>query len=117
MSEVHIYHNPRCSKSRETLALLQEQGIEPTITEYLKDAPNADEIKSVLEKLGISARDLMRKGEEEYQNLNLANPELSEEELIQAIANHPKLMERPVVVVGNQARIGRPPHIVLEIIK
>lgn len=117
MSEVHIYHNPRCSKSRETLALLQEQGIEPTITEYLKDAPNSDEIKSVLEKLGISARDLMRKGEEEYQNLNLANPELSEEELIQAIANHPKLMERPVVVVGNQARIGRPPHTVLEIIK
>lgn len=117
MSEVHIYHNPSCSKSRETLALLQEQGIVPTITEYLKDAPDAAEIKSILTKLGLGARDLMRKGEEVYKTLNLDNPELSEDELIQAMADHPRLMERPVVVVGNQARIGRPPHTVLEIVK
>lgn len=117
MSEVHIYHNPRCSKSRETLALLEEQGITPTITEYLKDAPDAEEITSILQKLGISARDLMRKGEAEYQELSLDNPELTEAQLIQAMADHPKLMERPVVVVGNQARIGRPPHTVLEIVK
>lgn len=117
MSEVHIYHNPRCSKSRETLALIQEQGIEPTITEYLKDAPSVEEITSILKKLGIGARELMRKGEDEYKELNLDNPELSEEQLIQAMADHPRLMERPVVVVGNEARIGRPPHTVLEIIK
>lgn len=116
MSDVHIYHNPYCSKSRETLALLQEQGITPTITEYLKEAPSAEEIADILKKLGIGARDLMRKGEAEYKELGLDNPELSEQELVQAMADHPKLMERPVVVVGNQARIGRPPHTVLEIV-
>lgn len=117
MSEVHIYHNPSCSKSRETLALLQEQGVELKVTEYLKDAPGVEEITSILSKLDVGARTLMRKGEEIYKELNLDNPELSEEQLIQAMADHPRLMERPVVVVGNEARIGRPPHTVLEIVK
>lgn len=117
MTDIRIYHNPRCSKSRETLTLLQEQGIAPKITEYLKEAPSAAELKDLLGKLGMEARGLMRKGEDIYKELNLDNPSLSENELIQAMVEHPILMERPVVVVGNQARIGRPPHTVLEMIK
>lgn len=117
MSDIRIYHNPRCSKSRETLALLQEQGIEPTVVEYLKETPNATELSELLQKLGMQARQLMRDKEDEYKALGLDNPELSENELIQAMVTHPKLIERPIVVVGNQARIGRPPHLVLEIIK
>lgn len=116
MENVRIYHNPRCSKSRETLALLQEKGIQPEIIEYLKDAPQAEEISQVLALLGVEARAIMRKGEEEYKTLNLDNPELTEAELVQAMAEHPRLMERPIVVAGNQARIGRPPHTVLEIL-
>lgn len=117
MSDIRIYHNPRCSKSRETLALLQEQGIEPTVVEYLKETPNATELSELLQKLGMQARQLMRDKEDEYKALGLDNPELSENELIHAMVTHPKLIERPIVVVGNQARIGRPPHLVLEIIK
>ena len=117
MSDIRIYHNPRCSKSRETLALLQEQGIEPSVVEYLKETPNATELSELLQKLGMQARQLMRDKEDEYKALGLDNPELSENELIHAMVTHPKLIERPIVVVGNQARIGRPPHLVLEIIK
>lgn len=117
MSDIRIYHNPRCSKSRETLALLQEQGIEPTVVEYLKDTPTANELAELLQKLGVQARQLMRSKEEEYKALGLDNPELSEDQLINAMVEHPKLIERPIVVAGNQARIGRPPHLVLEIIK
>lgn len=117
MSDIRIYHNPRCSKSRETLTLLQEQGIEPTVVEYLKDTPTAKELAELLQKLGIQARQLMRSKEEEYKSLGLDNPKLSEDELINAMVTHPKLIERPIVVAGNQARIGRPPHLVLEIIK
>ncbi len=117
MSDIRIYHNPRCSKSRETLALLQEQGIEPTVVEYLKDTPTANELAELLQKLGVQARQLMRSKEDEYKTLGLDNPELSEDQLINAMVEHPKLIERPIVVAGNQARIGRPPHLVLEIIK
>lgn len=117
MSNIRIYHNPRCSKSRETLALLQEQGIEPTVVEYLKDTPNAAELSELLQKLGIQARQLIRSKEDEYKALGLDNLDLSEEELIAAMVKQPKLIERPIVVAGNQARIGRPPHLVLEIIK
>ena len=117
MSNIRIYHNPRCSKSRETLALLQEQGIEPTVVEYLKDTPTANELAELLQKLGVQARQLMRSKEDEYKTLGLDNPELSEDQLINAMVEHPKLIERPIVVAGNQARIGRPPHLVLEIIK
>ncbi len=117
MSDIRIYHNPRCSKSRETLALLQEQGIEPQVVEYLKDTPTASELAELLQKLGIQARQLMRNKEEVYKSLSLDNSDLSEEQLINAMVEHPNLIERPIVVAGNQARIGRPPHLVLEIIK
>ena len=117
MSEIRIYHNPRCSKSRETLALLQAQGIAPHITEYLHNTPDAAELRSLLKKLGITARELLRSKEDEYQTLGLSNPALSEDDLIAAMVAHPKLIERPIVVCGNQARIGRPPEKVLEILK
>ncbi|MBG22924.1 MAG: arsenate reductase (glutaredoxin) [Idiomarinaceae bacterium] len=116
MSQVSIYHNPRCSKSRQTLALLQEQGIEPTVIEYLKDTPSEDEIKELLSKLGfVSARELMRSKEDVFKELELKN-ESDEDKLVAAMAAHPKLIERPIVVKGEQARLGRPPEAVLEIL-
>lgn len=116
MSAIRIYHNPRCSKSRQTLELLEQQGIEPEIIEYLKTPPTVETLKSVLEQLGISARQLLRKGEDLYKELNLANPDLTEEDLIQAMCEHPKLIERPIVINNGQARLGRPPETVLEIV-
>ena len=116
MDPVRIYHNPRCSKSRETLAILQEKGIEPIVIEYLKETPNTDDIKHLLSLLKMSPRELMRQGEEEYKHLQLNNTALTDAELIQALVEHPRLIERPIVVVGSQARIGRPPHTVLEIL-
>ena len=117
MSEIRIYHNPRCSKSRETLALLKDRGIEPVVTEYLTNTPDAAELRNLLAKLGFSARDLLRTKEDEYKALGLNNPALSDDDLIAAMVSHPKLIERPIVVCGNQARIGRPPEQVLEILK
>ncbi|RUO62164.1 arsenate reductase (glutaredoxin) [Pseudidiomarina insulisalsae] len=117
MSEVSIYHNPRCSKSRQTLALLQEQGIEPEVIEYLKNPPSAERIKELLSKLGfVSARELMRSKEDVYKELELKDVS-DEEQLITAMVEHPKLIERPIVVKGSQARLGRPPEAVLEIVK
>lgn len=116
MSDVTIYHNPRCSKSRQTLALLEEQGIEPQIVKYLEDTPNADELKAVVAKLGISARDLLRKKEAEYKEAGLDNEGLSDDEVIAKMIEFPKLIERPIVVKGDAARIGRPPESVLEIL-
>jgi arsenate reductase len=116
MSEVIIYHNPRCSKSRQTLALLEEQGITPDIRKYLDDAPSADELKNVLKQLGISARDLLRKNEAEYKENGLDDNTLTEEQIIEVMTRVPKLIERPIVIKGEQARIGRPPESVLEII-
>lgn len=116
MSDVTIYHNPRCSKSRQTLALLEEQGIEPQIVKYLEETPNADELKAVLAKLGISARDLLRKKEAEYKEAGLDNEGLSDDEVIAKMIEFPKLIERPIVVKGDAARIGRPPESVLEIL-
>lgn len=116
MSDVTIYHNPRCSKSRQTLALLEEQGIEPQIVKYLEDTPNADELKAVLAKLGISARDLLRTKEAEYKEAGLDNEGLSDDEVIAKMIKFPKLIERPIVVKGDTARIGRPPESVLEIL-
>lgn len=116
MSEVSIYHNPRCSKSRQTLALLQEQGIEPKIIEYLKDTPDVAELKELLSKLGfVSARELMRSKEDVFKELELKN-ENDEDKLLEAMAAHPKLIERPIVVKGDSARLGRPPEAVLEIL-
>jgi arsenate reductase len=111
-----IYHNPRCSKSRATLALLQQRGVEPDIVEYLKTPPDRETLTALLRQLGIEPRELLRKGEAEYQELNLSDPALSDEALIAAMVAHPKLIERPIVVAGGQARIGRPPERVLEIL-
>lgn len=114
---ITIYHNPRCSKSRETLKLLQDKGIEPEIREYLKEVPSADELRALLAKLGISARDLLRKKEAEYKEAGLDNPALDDDAIIAAMTRYPKLIERPVVIKGEQARIGRPPESVLEILE
>jgi arsenate reductase len=114
--DVTIYHNPRCSKSRQTLQLLQEQGIEPTIRLYLEDSPSAKEIKEILTKLGLSPRELLRKGEEAYKENQLSNKELSDAVLIKAMVDFPKLIERPIVIKGDQAKLGRPPEQVLEIL-
>ncbi len=114
--DVTIYHNPRCSKSRQTLQLLQDQGIEPTIRLYLEDSPSAQELKSVLEKLAISPRELLRKGEDAYKENQLSNKELSDSALIKAMVEFPKLIERPIVMKGNRAKLGRPPEQVLDIL-
>ncbi|NWA60777.1 arsenate reductase (glutaredoxin) [Pantoea sp. B9002] len=114
---VSIYHNPRCSKSRETLALLQENGIEPEVVLYLETPPDVPTLKRLLQLLGMHcARELMRRKEDLYKELALANSELSEDHLLQAMVDHPKLIERPIVINGEQARMGRPPEAVLEII-
>ena len=114
---VTIYHNPRCSKSRETLTLLQEQGIEPQIIQYLDTPPDAATLKTLLKDLGFSsARQLMRHKEDIYKELNLADESLTEDQLIDAMVNHPKLIERPIVVKGKKARIGRPPEQILAIL-
>ncbi len=114
--DVTIFHNPRCSKSRQTLQLIQEQGIEPTIRLYLEDCPSAKEIKEILAKLNISPRELLRKGEDAYKENQLSNKELSDAALIKAMVEFPKLIERPIVIKGNQAKLGRPPEQVLEIL-
>lgn len=110
-----IYHNPRCSKSRQTLELLKSRDIEPEVVLYLETPLSAEAIGDLLKKLGISARELLRKGEQAYKDHNLADQSLSEEQLIAAMVESPKLIERPIVVNGDRARIGRPPEQVLEI--
>lgn len=115
MSEYTIYHNPRCSKSRATLALLQERGIEPSVVLYLDTAPDAAEIRSLLSRLGLGAAQLVRRGEEVYKAQGLG-PESSEAELVDAMAAYPKLIERPIVVRDDRAVLGRPPENVLELI-
>jgi len=113
---VEIFHNPRCSKSRQTLALLQEKGIDPVITEYLNTPPSTARLTEILNLLGMNPRDLMRKGEAEYKDNNLSDPALDDAALIQAMVDHPKLIERPIVFANGGARIGRPPESVLEIL-
>ena len=116
MSEVTLYHNPRCSKSRQTLALLEERGITPEIIEYLQTPPDAPTISDLLTKLGIGAIELMRRRETPFAELGLAGREDDDAALIEAMASHPILIERPIVVAGDQARIGRPPEAVLDIL-
>jgi arsenate reductase (glutaredoxin) len=113
---VKIYHNPRCGKSRQTLQLLHEQGIEPEIIEYLKTPPSAGELNDILQKLGMEPRDLMRKKEAEYKASGLDDESLDRQTLINEMINHPILIERPIVVANNKAAIGRPPESVLTIL-
>jgi len=116
MPNVTIYHNPRCSKSRQTLALLQKNAIEPHIIEYLETPPSSDELKSILKKLNLSPRELLRKKEDEYKSLGLDDTSLTDEALITAMIHAPKLIERPIVICGEKAAIGRPPETVLAIL-
>lgn len=113
---VTIYHNPRCSKSRQTLQLLQENGIEPEQVLYLEQTPSAEEISGLLKKLGMTARQLLRTGEDAYKALSLSDKSLSDEVLIQAMTEHPKLIQRPIVVKGDRAVLGRPPENALDLI-
>lgn len=117
MKEVTIYHNPRCTKSRETLALLEQHGIKPQVVLYLDTPPSVTTLKELLQQLGFSdARQLMRTKEDLYKTLNLADKALTQDQLLQAMSENPKLIERPIVVYQGKARIGRPPEQVLEIL-
>ena len=113
---IQIYHNPRCSKSRETLQLLRDRGIEPEIIEYLKAPPSVEELDAILKKLGMEPRELMRKKEAPYDENDLLDPSLDRLALIQAMVKFPILIERPIVVNGDKAAIGRPPENVLAIL-
>jgi len=113
---ITIFHNPRCSKSRQTMALLTERGIEPNVVEYLKEPLTVEIVTDILTKLGLGPRDVMRKGEAPYKELGLTDESKTDQELIQAIVDHPILLERPIVVSGGKAVIGRPPENVLELV-
>lgn len=115
MSSYRIFHNPRCSKSRATLALLQEHGIEPEVILYLESPPSREELKLLLGKLGRRASELMRRGEEEFKTSGLGSSS-SEDDWLQALVAHPRLLERPIVEYGNRAVLGRPPENVLELL-
>lgn len=115
MSKVCIYHNPRCSKSRQALALLEQQGDELEIVEYIKTPPDSATLSALLQQLGMNARDLMRRGEDIYKELKLDNPDLSEAELVQAMVDYPRLIERPIVIRDGKAIVARPPEKVLEL--
>ena len=115
--EIVIYHNPRCSKSRATLQLLQDRGVNPTVIEYLVNPPNKETLLKILSLLMLQPRQLMRRTESIYQELGLDNPSLSDDELIQMMLDYPVLIERPIVLAGEMARIGRPPEQVLEILQ
>ena len=111
-----IYHNPRCSKSRATLELLQQQSTEPEVVLYLQDTPSHEALSSITEKMNCSITDIIRKGEAIYKELDLANQSLSESQMIDIVVQHPILLERPIVVNGDRAAIGRPPENVLSIL-
>lgn len=110
-----IYHNNRCSKSRQTLELLRQQGQEPEVVEYLKDTPTASELREVIGKLGLSPEQIVRKGEQVYKE-QFAGKSMTDDEWLQALAENPILIERPIVVKGNKAVIGRPPERVLDLL-
>jgi len=113
---VTIYHNPKCSKSRQTLELLEKQGIAPTVIEYLKTPPDAATLKEILARLKLTPRELMRKKETAYGECGIDNPALSEDDLIALMIQHPILIERPIVLANGKAALGRPPEQVLEIL-
>jgi arsenate reductase len=116
MSSITIWHNPRCSKSRQTLQLIVDSGVEPTIVEYLKTPPSKAELTEALQKLGLEPRDLMRKKEVPYEELSLGDEGLTQEELLAAMIDNPVLIERPIVFRGKRAVIGRPPENVLDLL-
>jgi arsenate reductase len=111
-----LFHNPRCSKSRATLELLQSKGIELMIIEYLKTPPDAETLKNILKLLGMTPRELMRKNEAAYKEAGLDNTNLSDDELVAAMIEHPILIERPILLANDKAAIGRPPENVLSIL-
>lgn len=113
VATVTLYHNSRCSKSRRALKLLEEKGVEPNVVDYLQNPPSAAELQSILKKLGMAVKDLLR--QKDYRELGLTMPE-SEAALIEQMVANPAVIERPIVVCGDQARIGRPPAQVLEIL-
>ncbi|MDR0181669.1 arsenate reductase (glutaredoxin) [Lysobacter arvi] len=116
MNGTQLYHNPRCSKSRGALELLRERGIEPVILPYLEQPPSPADLRALLERLGMSARALLRTGEDEYRTLGLADESLPESALIEAMSTHPRLIERPIFIHHGRAIVGRPPERVLELL-
>jgi len=114
--EIIIYHNSKCSKSRKALEIIRSKNIEPTIILYLKSKLSKIEVKNLLSKLGLSIRDILRTGEDEYKKNNLKNENLSDDELIEFLIKFPKLLERPIVVKNNKAVIGRPPENILTLL-
>ena len=114
-SRVTIYHNPRCSKSRKTLALLLENGVEPTVVEYLKNVPDKTMLKSIIQKLGVRPGQIVRTGEDTFKQ-HYAGQTLNDEQWLEALAKYPILIERPIVVKGDRAVLGRPPENVLDLI-
>jgi arsenate reductase (glutaredoxin) len=114
---VTIWHNPRCSKSRQTLELLHEKGIEPTVREYLKQPPSKAEVEKLIGLVGGDGRELIRDGEPQFKKLGRKKADLSRSDIARAIAEHPILLQRPIVVSGSRAAIGRPPEAVLAILK
>jgi len=116
MSQITIYHNPRCSKSRQTLALLEEKGVSPSIIEYLSQPPSPDELSDLLGKLGLAASDLVRKKEPPFSDLGLGSPEVTDADLVAAMCENPILIERPIVTDGDRAVLGRPPENVLALL-
>ena len=116
MFKITLWHNPRCSKSRQTLELIESRGITPTIVHYLEQKPTAEELRQVLDKLGMEPRDLMRKKDTLYTELRLGDPKLSASKLVQAMLDHPILIERPVAITEKAAAIGRPPQNVLQLL-
>ena len=113
---VRIYHNPRCSKSRQTLSILEEQSASPEVIEYLKTPPDEETLTGLLDMLGLEPRELMRKKEKEYKESGADNTDLSREQLVALMVRYPKLIERPIVVSKGRAVIGRPPESVLDIL-
>ena len=116
MNDMTLYHNPRCSKSRETLKLLQANNVEPNIRLYLENPPNREELLAVLNKLNISPRQLLRNSEQAYKDNNLKDTSLTDEQLINAMLTEPKLIQRPIAIKGDKAVIGRPPEDVLQLV-
>jgi len=117
MNNFTIYHNPRCSKSRQTLKLIEEKGIEPEIILYLEKPPTVSVLSKIVDYLQMKPRDLLRKGEDEYKTFNLKDITLDNSIILKIMSDNPKLIERPIVLSGNRAIIGRPPENVLELIK